>query len=145
MTWHAHVTVATVVEREGRFLLVRERQEGRPVINQPAGHLEPGETLLQAARREVLEETGWRVEIEALLALGLFTSPRNGVTYYRTTFIGRPLAEDTEAERDPKIEQVLWLSAGQMRERESQLRSPLVLDSVERYLRGERYPLDMIY
>lgn len=67
MNWHAHVTVATVIEDNGRFLLVEEQQRGRLVLNQPAGHLEPGESLIEAALRETLEETGWTVEIQGLV------------------------------------------------------------------------------
>src|SRR5690554_476316 len=99
MNWHAHVTVATVIEDNGRFLLVEEQQRGRLVLNQPAGHLEPGETLIEAAVRETLEETGWTVEVLGLVGVGLYTAPSNGVTYYRTTFFGRPLSHDPQRPR----------------------------------------------
>ena len=94
MDWHAHVTVATVIENSGRFLLVEELKGGRLVLNQPAGHLEPGESLIQAALRETLEETGWTVDIQGIVGVGLYTAPSNGVTYYRTTFFGTPLSHD---------------------------------------------------
>jgi len=89
--WMPHVTVAAVVFRDGRYLLVEEIDAGRRVLNQPAGHLEPDETLVEAARRETLEETGWEVEIEALLGASLFTSARTGVAYFRTSFLARPV------------------------------------------------------
>ena len=78
--WMPHVTVATVVFRDGRYLLVEELIDGRNVLNQPAGHLEPGETLIEAARRETLEETGWEVTIEAVLGASLFTSATSGIS-----------------------------------------------------------------
>ena len=87
--WMPHVTVATVVFRDGRYLLVEEIADGRRVLNQPAGHLEPNETLVEAARRETLEETGWDVAIEALLGASLFTSAQTGVSYFRTSFLAR--------------------------------------------------------
>ena len=84
------VTVATVVYDGGRYLLVEERaEEGRAVLNQPAGHLEPGESLAEAARRETLEESGWEVEIEAVLGASLFSNRVSGLTYYRTSFLAR--------------------------------------------------------
>ena len=85
--WHAHLTVACVVERDGRYLMVEERDKasGELVFNQPAGHLEPGETLAAAALRETLEETGWRIELSGVLGMALYTVPTSGVTYYRTT------------------------------------------------------------
>ena len=89
--WIPHVTVATVVFRDGRYLLVEEIDGGRRVLNQPAGHLEPNETLVEAARRETLEETGWEVEIQALLGASLFTSAQTGVSYLRTSFLAQSL------------------------------------------------------
>lgn len=144
MNWHAHVTVATVIEKDGRFLLVEERQRGRLVLNQPAGHLEPGESLVEAAIRETLEETGWTVEIQGLVGIGLYTAPSNGVTYYRTTFFGRPLSHDPERPLDTGIERALWLTPAEMQAETERLRSPMVAKAVELYLAGQRYPLSLI-
>lgn len=144
MRWHPHVTVATVVERDGRFLLVEELKNGRLVLNQPAGHLEREESLIQAATRETLEETGWTVRIEGIVALGLYTAPGNGITYYRTTFHGTPLALDETRALDTGIVRALWLSVDEVRAQSERLRSPMVLAVIERYLAGHRHPLAMI-
>lgn len=144
MNWHAHVTVATVIEDNGRFLLVEELQRGRLVLNQPAGHLEPGESLVEAAVRETLEETGWTVEIQGLVGVGLYTAPSNGVTYYRTTFFGRPLSHDPALPLDTGIERTLWMTPAEMHAQAERLRSPMVARAVELYLAGQRYPLSLI-
>lgn len=145
MSWHPHVTVATIVENDGKFLFVEEIADGKRVINQPAGHLESGEDLLAAARRETLEETQWQIAIDGVVGLGLYVAPSNGVTYHRSCFYGRPLAFCPESILDNDIDDVLWLSPDQVRERRGQLRSPLVLDCLERYLAGHRYPLSMVF
>lgn len=144
MDWHAHVTVATVVEDAGRFLLVEEEKQGRLVLNQPAGHLEPGESLIEAARRETLEETAWQVEIQGVIGIGLYVAPGNGVTYYRTAFHARPLAHEPERALDADITRAVWLTLDEIRAEQARLRSPLVLDAIEKYLDGQRYPLSMI-
>ncbi len=141
--WVAHVTVATVIEQDGSFLLVEETSDGKLVINQPAGHLDPGESLATAARRETLEETGWEVELQGLLGLALYTAP-NGITYHRTTFFGRPLRQ-VSTQLDAGIERCLWLDHHDMQRESARMRSPLVLRAVEQYLAGRRYPLDLIY
>ena len=143
--WHAHVTVACVIEREGRFLLVEERAPEGVVLNQPAGHLEPGESLVDAALRETLEETGCEVELDGLLGMAQYTSPANGITYIRTTFRGRLLREDSQTELDPDILGTLWLTPAEIRAQSARMRSPLVVASFEQCLAGHRWPLDFIY
>ena len=145
MDWHPHVTVATLVENDGKFLFVEEIKHGRRVLNQPAGHLEKDESLLEAAYRETLEETQWRVEILGVVGIGLYTAPASGVTYHRTSFFARPIAFCPEQKLDSDIEQAIWLTPDELRKRRHQLRSPLVLECLERYLDGQRYPLTMIY
>jgi ADP-ribose pyrophosphatase YjhB (NUDIX family) len=142
--WYPHVTVATVVQKDDRFLLVREMAEGREVYNQPAGHLEPEESLAEAAMRETREETGWLVQPTHLLGLSQYTAPANGVTYLRTTFIAEPLRLLADARLDEGILAAEWLSLDEITERQALLRSPLVLQDIHRFLRGERFPLELI-
>lgn len=142
--WHAHVTVATVVERDGRFLMVQERAEGRTVINQPAGHLDQGESLIAAAERETREETGWQVTVRGLIGASLFEAA-NGVTYYRTSFFADAIAEIPGATLDTDIIQPLWLSREELLARSDELRSELVLATIDHYLAGHRYPLNLLY
>jgi 8-oxo-dGTP pyrophosphatase MutT (NUDIX family) len=144
--WPPHVTVAVVVEQDGRYLMVEEQDElaGGLVFNQPAGHLDPGEGLLEAALRETLEETGWEVELTGVVGISLATAT-NGITYYRTTFYGRPLREIENAELDPDIQAVHWLNYEEILAKSARMRSPLVLPAIEQYRKGHRYPLDLIY
>jgi 8-oxo-dGTP pyrophosphatase MutT (NUDIX family) len=143
--WYAHVTVATVVEKDGRFLLVEEKAGDELVLNQPAGHLDPDETLVQAAERETLEETGWQVQVEGVVGLALYTAPGNGVTYHRTTFHARALEHHPQLELDEGIIRYLWLDYEEMQQQSARMRSPLVLAAVEQYRAGHRYPLSLIY
>lgn len=145
--WQPHVTVATVVVQDGRYLIVEERDKssGELVFNQPAGHLEAGESLQQAALRETLEETAWEIELRGLLGIALYTAPGNGVTYYRTTFLARPLRQLPNAPLDPDIHAVHWLDYEAIRNNSARMRSPLVLKAIEQQRRGLCYPLDFIY
>lgn len=145
MSWYPHVTVATVVEDNGRFLLVEEESaSGQLVFNQPAGHLERNESLVEAAQRETLEETGWSVEIEGVVGVGLYLAPENGITYHRTTFFGRPLLHHPQRALDAGIVRAVWLTAGEIAELGARLRSPLVSRVIDQYRDGHRYPLSMI-
>ena len=91
--WTPHVTVACVIEKDGKYLMVEERDKtsGELVFNQPAGHLEHGESMTAAALRETLEETGWNVELKGVLGIALHLAPKTGITYLRTTFLATPL------------------------------------------------------
>jgi len=144
MTWKPHVTVAAVAENQGRFLLVQEMDAGNRVLNQPAGHLEDGESLLAAVRREVLEETAWQFEPRSVVGIYRWRHPRTGITFVRFTFAGLLLAHDTGRSLDPDIERVVWLRDAEVRMRESSLRSPLVLRSIDDYLAGRSWPLDIL-
>lgn len=140
-----HLTVATVVERDGRLLFVEELSGGEAVLNQPAGHVEPGESLVEAAVRETLEETGWHIDITAVLGIALYRSEQSGTTYHRTTFIGEPLHPQRDAELDSGIIAAHWLTPEEARQHTARPRSPLVLHCMDLYLSGSRYPLDLIY
>lgn len=145
MNWYPHVTVATIVEQGSKFLMVEELAEGERVYNQPAGHLEAGETLQEAAIRETLEETGWTVELQGVVGIGLYTSPGNGVTYYRTTFHARAIRHDPNCSLDEGIVGAHWMSYEEILTKSDKMRSDLVIEAIERYRAGHRYPLAMIY
>lgn len=143
MIWTPHVTVATVIAKEDRFLLVHENTDAGQVYNQPAGHLDPNETLIEAAIRETREETGWHVQIDKLLAINLYNAP-NGLTYLRTSFSATPLEPIANATLDKEIIAAVWLTYEEILQRKAQLRSPLVLSDVERFLGGKSYPLELL-
>lgn len=148
MTWLAHSSVATVVEKDGLFLMVEETAEGMSagttVFNQPAGHLEEHETLFHAALRETLEETGWHVELTDFLGLYHYPAP-NGVTYIRHCFVARPLRQDNQRQLDTGIVAAHWLSADAILAPGFKARSPIVGRVLRDYLSGRRYPLSLIY
>ena len=147
--WKPSVTVAAIVERDGRFLMVEEETSDGIRLNQPAGHLDPGETLVQAAAREALEETAHPFTPSALLGVYVARSAGNGerddVTYVRFAFTGELGAQEPGRALDDGILRTLWLSADEIRARAPQHRSPLVMKCVEDYLAGRRYPLSFIY
>lgn len=144
MVWKPRVTVAAVVEQDARFLMVEENIRGQQYFNQPAGHLEDGESLIEAAIRECLEETAWQFEPTALVGIYRWRSAQSGETYLRATFTGRCFAHIDGYTLDPDIVGVHWLSAVEIRARAAQLRSPLVGRSLEDYLAGKRYPLELL-
>jgi 8-oxo-dGTP pyrophosphatase MutT (NUDIX family) len=135
------ITVAAVTESDGRFLVVEERINRRRVFNQPAGHVEHGESLLAAVIREVREETAWRFDPESLVGVYLWRSPVSGVATMRFAFSGT--VDDHQATRplDHGIIGTHWLSREDLKEREPLLRSPLVMRCIEDYLGGQRQPL----
>ena len=143
MVWKPDVTVAAIIERSGRFLLVEERIRGRLVLNQPAGHLEDGEALLDAVIRETLEETAWQFTPEALLGIYQWRSAR-GHTTLRFAFTGSVHGYDAARPLDPPIVTTHWLAREEIAQRAARLRTPLVLRCVEDYLGGRRLPLDVL-
>jgi len=144
MDWNPHITVATVVEDQGRFLLVEEFAGEKAVLNQPAGHLEANESLLQAALRETLEETGWEVELTAVTGIYLYTAPSNGVTYQRVCFAARPLRHLPDSPLDHGIIGPCWMTRDELAAMPERWRSELVVRCIDDYLRGERFPLALI-
>ena len=144
MRFTPHVTVATVVENQGRFLLVEETADGRAVFNQPAGHLEADESLMQAAIRETLEETGWDVELTAVTGIYLYTAPSNGVTYQRVCFAAKALQQRDNYQLDDGIIGPQWLTRDELAAQPERWRSELVLLCIDDYLSGERFPLALL-
>lgn len=144
MIWLAHNSVATIVEQDGLFLMVEELDASRPVFNQPAGHLEAGETLFAAAVRETLEETAWEVELQYLLGLYHYPAP-NGNTYIRYCFVAKALQHHNTRALDSGIIAAHWLSADTILSDTFPARSPLVQRALRDYLEGKNYPLSLIH
>ena len=138
-----HITVATVVEKDGRFLLVKEHAENHIVLNQHAGHLEMDESLIQAAIRETLEETGWDIEISHLIGIYLYKAPSNNVTYQRVCFAGHALQQRDNYTLDQGIIGPQWLTRDELLAQRELWRSPMVLRSIDDYLSGTRFSLDV--
>lgn len=147
--WKPSTTAASIIENEGRFLLVEEHTRDGLRLNQPAGHLDPGESLEAAAVRETLEETAHHVEPIALVGVYMsrYRSDSSGVdvTYVRFGFACRLIGFDAERPLDRGIVRALWLTADEIRARQAEHRSPLVLRTLEDYLAGRRFPLDLLY
>ena len=144
MVWKPDVTVAAVAERDGRSLFVEERASGRVVLNQPAGHLEDGETFLDAVVRETLEETAWDFRPQAIVGVYVWRPQHLGRTFLRVAFCGELLAHDPVRSLDRPILRTRWLTRDEILEPPTRLRSPLVLQCVEDYLAGTRHPLSLI-
>jgi 8-oxo-dGTP pyrophosphatase MutT (NUDIX family) len=138
------VTVAAIVERDGRFLLVEEETRGGRRLNQPAGHLESGETLAAGAARETLEETGWRVTPTHLVGIYTWSAPDNGATFVRFAYAAQADAHDARHVLDEGIVQALWLTYDELAARRGEHRSPLVLRCIDDYRAGRRLPGDLV-
>lgn len=143
MIWTPHATVAVVVEKEGRYLLVKELSNGDVVYNQPAGHIEEDESIFDAAIRETLEESGWEVELKSITGLYTYKAPSNGVTYYRICFEAKAIRKVTDA-LDSDILSEHWFSYDEINQLENKLRSPLVKTCIDDFRSNKRYPLSLI-
>ncbi len=144
MRWNPDVTVAAVVMRDGRFLVVEERISGRLVLNQPAGHLEEHETLLEAVIRETREETAWRFAPRALVGTYLWRNPVDGRGFLRFAFHGEVDDHRAQQPLDKGIVRPLWLSPAELQAQPARLRSPLVMRCIDDFLLGKRQPLDSV-
>ncbi|MFC4729281.1 NUDIX hydrolase [Coralloluteibacterium thermophilus] len=142
--WHPDTTVAAIVVRDGRLLVVEERVGDALVLNQPAGHLEAGESLLQAVCRETLEETGWEIEPVAFVGAYQWAVPDDGREFLRMAFAARPLRHDPERRLDAPVERALWLSPQALAAEAARHRSPLVWRVVADWLAGQRFPLSAV-
>jgi 8-oxo-dGTP pyrophosphatase MutT (NUDIX family) len=142
--WRPSVTVAAIMERDGRFLFVEEDVDGRRVLNQPAGHLDPGESLVAACAREALEETAHRFLPTGLVGIYRWRYAPQDVTYLRFCFSGEILSVEKERKLDKEIVRLHWLSLEELKARQGEHRSPLVQRCVEDYLAGRRFPLEVL-
>lgn len=144
MCWKPHVTVASIVEQDGRFLMVEENVRGKTLINQPAGHLEAGESLIEAAVREAEEETGWRILPTGIVGVYQWRDPDLDDSVMRVCFAARPEGEIENATLDDGIIRPLWVSHEELQRLNGRLRSPLVLESLNDYLAGKRTALELL-
>jgi 8-oxo-dGTP pyrophosphatase MutT (NUDIX family) len=142
--WRPSVTVAAVIERGGRFLFVEEEIDGGLVLNQPAGHLDPGESLLAACRREVLEETAHHFAPRALIGVYRWHYAAKNITFLRFCFAGEIEGAQSGRELDHGIVALRWLTPSELAARKAQHRSPLVQKCVDDFLAGRRYGLDVL-
>lgn len=151
--WKPHVTVATVIEHEGRFLLVEEHTTDGLRLNNPAGHLDPGESPEQGAARETLEETAWHFTPTALVGIymsrfhkptGNPAAPIDDITYLRFAYCGTLGAFEADRTLDTGIVRALWMTPDEIRASTARHRSPQVVRCMEDYLRGQRYPLGLV-
>ncbi|AWI77985.1 NUDIX hydrolase [Parazoarcus communis] len=143
-SWKPNVTVAALIERDGRFLMVEEETEDGLRFNQPAGHLEEGESLVQATIRETLEETAHRFVPEYLVGVYQWPRPQGDITYLRFAFGGRVGEEVPGFELDDGIVRAVWMSPEEIRATADRHRSPLIVQCVDDWLAGRRYDLDLL-
>ena len=144
LPWRPHVTVACVVARGNRYLMVEEDINGVAMFNQPAGHLEDNETLCAAAVRETLEETAWHVELRHLIGVQQWRSTEHGDMVLRFSFAARALRHDPGRVLDADITRALWLTRDEIAALGERLRSPLILPGIDAWLAGRRLPLDVL-
>ncbi len=144
MVWKPHVTVAAVIERDGKFLLVEEETDSGIRYNQPAGHLECREALADAVVREVLEETAWRFVPQYLVGIYNWRNEARDLTYLRFTFGGELVGHEAGRKLDEGIIAAHWLTLDEIRARQASLRSPMVMTCIDDWMAGRRYPLDLV-
>jgi len=137
------VTVAAVIERGGRFLMVEEDYDGRRVFNQPAGHLDPGESLVEACAREVLEETAHRFTPQSLVGIYRWVYAPRDITFLRFTFAGRLDGIEAGRALDREIVRTHWFSREELLANSARHRTPLVMSCLDDYLAGRRFPLEV--
>jgi 8-oxo-dGTP pyrophosphatase MutT (NUDIX family) len=147
--WRPSVTVAAIIERDGRFLIIEEETSGGLKLNNPAGHLDPGESLPEACAREALEETAWHFRPTAMVGVYMarFVKQADGqdITYLRFAFCGE-LGEHAPGRKlDEGIVRTLWMTLDELKASADRHRSPMVLRCVEDYLAGVRIPLAQVF
>ena len=144
MTWRPNVTVAAIIEREDQYLMVEESVDDQIVINQPAGHLDERESLIEAVCRETLEETAWHFKPDAVTGIYRWCHPSEPITFLRIAFCGQALKLDEGRPLDSGIIRARWMSRDEISAPETRLRSPMVMRCIDDYLAGHRYSLSML-
>ena len=144
MVWKPHVTVAAVLERDGKFLLVEEETDDGIRYNQPAGHLECGESLSEAAVRETLEETGYHFAPQYLVGVYNWRNEAKDITYLRCAFAGEIAGHEAQRQLDAGIVAAHWLTLDEIRALEARHRSPMIMRCIDDWRAGKRYPLDLV-
>ncbi|MDT8281481.1 MAG: NUDIX hydrolase [Gammaproteobacteria bacterium] len=147
MIWKPHATVAAIIERDDKFLMVEELIKGEHVLNQPAGHLDPDESLIDAVIRETQEETAWQFIPEAVTGIYLWKNPESNNdedTFLRIAVCGSCINHAPEQPLDDGVINAVWKSRDELRDRTIKLRSPMVISCIDDYLAGKRYPLDLL-
>jgi 8-oxo-dGTP pyrophosphatase MutT (NUDIX family) len=144
MIWKPHATVAAIIKRENKFLMVEELIRGERLYNQPAGHLDPDESLIDAVIRETQEESAWQFIPEAVTGIYLWKHPVNGKTFLRVAVCGSCINHDEQQPLDDGILKAVWKSREELVQDPHKLRSPMVINCIDDYLAGKRYPLDML-
>ena len=145
MVWSPRVVVAAVIEKEGKYLVVEENIDGKKVISQPAGHLEPNESIIDAVKRETLEETGWKFEPTDLVGVMHLLNPNTKRIFIRFTFTGNLLKKVPGYQLDPDIIATQWMTYDEIKSHyKTPWRGPLVMQSLDEYRAGKRYPMDLV-
>ncbi len=144
MVWTPRATVAAIIEREQKFLMVEEISHGEKVFNQPAGHLDDGENLIEAVIRETREETAWRFTPDFITGFYQWKHPQKNITYMRTAFAGKVNDFCKTQSLDDGIIRAIWMSRDELIAQHDRLRSPMVLQCIDDYLAGKSYPLELI-
>ncbi len=144
MRWKPNVTVAAIVERNQKFLLVEENADNHIVFNQPAGHLERGESLIEAVKREVLEETAWEFIPQAIVGVYMYPNQHSDITYLRVCFSGTCKNHHPEQALDDDIIRAVWFSQEEIKQNMDRMRSPMVQQCINDYLSGKNYPLQLL-
>ena len=142
--WKPHATVASIIERDGRFLIVEEMSDGKVVYNQPAGHLDPGESLINAAIRETQEETAWQFIPDYISGIYRWDQNDTDRCFLRVAFVGSCKNHDKDQKLDNGIIRAIWLTRDEIVSQTDKLRSPMVLRCIDDYLDGKKYPLDLL-
>lgn len=145
MQWPPHVTVGTIVEDQGKFLVIREIIANKPVLHYPAGHLEFGESLIQAAKREALEETGWQIDITHFLNINQLYSQDENIIYIHFNFVGNPVKKVDGLPSQKAILAVDWLDFSSLKKQRHLMRTDRFFQSLEQFNQGLLFPLSIIH